>query len=161
MTAAVPSVSARPAAPVRTQSPSAAPHLRYPSGLPDHSIAHPLRQPHGAVFSRRWLATSVALLSVHGDIDATNTAAMTDYALAEVMRCEAVILDLHGLSFCGTEGFVALHRISVSYAAVGTRWAVVAGPAVSRLLAMCDPAGALPHASTMNLATIGLVWRFL
>jgi anti-anti-sigma regulatory factor len=152
MTATLPSVSARPAAPVRTRPPSAYDDTGYRSVLPDHSIAHPRRQPHRAVFSRRWLATSVALLSAHGDIDATNAAEMTNYALAEVMRCQAVILDLHGLSFCGTDGFVALHRISVRYAAAGTRWAIVAGPAVSRLLTMCDPAGALPHASTMNLA---------
>jgi anti-anti-sigma regulatory factor len=120
--------------------------------LPEDPIASPPGQLHGAVFDRRWLTTSVALVSAHGDIDATNAGAMTEYALAEVMRCHSLVLDLHGLSFCGTEGFVALHRISVCSAGAGTAWAIVCGPVVSRLLAMCDPTGALPHARAMNAA---------
>jgi anti-anti-sigma regulatory factor len=125
--------------------------MGYTSVSPDDLIASPLGQ-HGAVFDRRWLTTSVVLVSAHGDIDATNAAAMTEYALAEVMRCQGLILDLCGLNFCGTEGFVALHRISVCYAAARTPLAIVSGPVVSRLLAMCDPAGGLPYASTMNVA---------
>jgi anti-anti-sigma regulatory factor len=152
MTAAVPTCSAQPAAPVRTRGPSATSDMAYPSALPNDPIASPLGQLHGVVFDRRRLTTSVALISAHGDIDATNADAMTEYALADVVRCQGLVLDLCGLSFCGTAGFVSLQRISVGYAAAGRAWTIVSGPAVSRLLAMCDPAGALPCADTMNVA---------
>jgi hypothetical protein len=151
-TTALPSFSARPDAPVRTCGPSETPDMPYLSVLPDHSIAAPLGQPHRTVFSRRWLMMSVALVSAHGDIDATNAGALIDCALADVTHCRALVLDLRGLSFCGTEGFIALHRISVRCAAAGTAWAIVSGAVASRLLTLCDPAGALPYASTVNAA---------
>ena len=148
--------SARPGRPARARGPSASPDIGYRSVLPEESTVSQPGHLHAAVFDRRWLTTSVALLRACGEIDASNAAALTDYALTEAVRSQGVILDLHGLSFCGTEGFVALHRISVSYAVAGTPWTVIAGPAVSRLLAMCDPTGALPHASTLNIAMIGI-----
>jgi anti-anti-sigma factor len=136
--------SARPSALVRTRGPSYTPDVPHASVLPVHSTASPPDQLHGATFTRRWLAMSVALLSAHGDIDATNAAVLTEYVLVDVARCQALVLDLRGLSFCGTEGFVALHRVSVCCAAAGTRWAIVSGPAVSRLLVMCTRLGRCP-----------------
>jgi anti-anti-sigma regulatory factor len=155
MTAVLPSFSARPAAPILSGGPSDTPAMPYPSALPERPITSPLKQLHGAVFSRRWLTTSVALVSAHGDVDATNASALTEYAVADV-GCHAVVLDLRGLSLRGAEGFTALHRISACYAAAGTAWAILSGPAVSRLLTMCDPAGALPYASCMNAALMDI-----
>ena len=62
--------------------------------------------------SRR-LSSSVDVISAHGDIDASNADTLTEYTLRHLMRCRGLILDLHGLDFFGTEGFSALHRVSV------------------------------------------------
>lgn len=98
------------------------------------------------------LTTSTEIVSAHGDIDATNADAFTEYALGDATGRRAMILDLRGVHFMGIEGFSALHRISVSCAAADTHWAMVPGPAVSRVLAICDPEGLLPCAGTMKAA---------
>ena len=53
-------------------------------------------------------------------------------------------MDLRGLEFIGTAGFSALHRINVACSAAQVHWAMAPGPAVSRLLRVCDPDGTLP-----------------
>jgi hypothetical protein len=63
-----------------------------------------------------------------------------------------MILDLRDLDFFGTEGFSALHRISVCCADPGIGWAVVPGAEVSRVLRIGDPQGLLPAASTVEAA---------
>jgi len=100
----------------------------------------------------RWPTSSVAVLSAHGEIDASNAGSLTDYAVAHLMRCRGLVLDLRDLDFFGTEGFSALHRVSVSCARVGTGWAMVPGAAVTRVLRICDPQGSLPTGCTVDAA---------
>jgi anti-anti-sigma factor len=111
---------------------------------------------HAARFDTRWTMSSVAIVSASGDIDATNASMLTDYALVNGVRCRALILDLSGLKFCGTEGFSALHRVSVRCAHTGKGWVVVRGAAVSRLLRLCDPHGSLPTVDTVEAALASL-----
>ena len=111
---------------------------------------------HAARFDTRWTTTSVAIVSASGDIDATNASILTDYALVNAVRCRGLILDLSGLKFCGTEGFSALHRVSVRCAHTGKGWVVVRGAAVSRLLRLCDPHGSLPTVDTVEAALASL-----
>jgi anti-anti-sigma factor len=96
--------------------------------------------------------SSVAIVSAHGDIDETNASTLTEYALANVVRCRGLILDLSRVEFFGTGGFSALHRVSVCCARAGISWVVVAGAAVSRLLRICDPHGWLPAVGTVGAA---------
>ena len=100
--------------------------------------------------------SSVAVVSAHGDIDGTNANTLTEYALANAGHCRGLILDLSRLEFFGTEGFSALHRVSVCCARGGISWAVVAGAAVSRLLRICDPHGLLPAVDTVYAALASL-----
>jgi anti-anti-sigma factor len=100
--------------------------------------------------------SSVAIVSAYGDIDATNARTLTDYALANAVRCRGLILDLSGLEFFGTEGFSALHRVSVRCARAEIGWVVVPGAAVSRLLRICDPHGSLPTVDTVGAALANL-----
>jgi len=92
----------------------------------------------------------VAVISAHGDIDASNAGTLIDLAVAHGSRCRGLVLDLSGLDFFGTEGFSALHRVSVLCARVGTGWAMVPGAAVTRVLWICDPQGSLPTANTVE-----------
>ena len=117
----------------------------------------PLLTTHPAArFDTRWTMSSVAIVSACGDIDGTNASTLTDYALVNAVRCRGVILDLSGLEFFGTEGFSALHRVSVRCARAEIGWMVVTGAAVSRLLRICDPHGSLPAVDTVGAALANL-----
>ena len=72
------------------------------------------------------------------------------------VRCRGLILDLSGLKFSGTDGFSALHRISVRCAHADIGWMLVPGAAVSRLLRICDPHGSLPAVDTVSAALANL-----
>ncbi len=109
-------------------------------------------QGHTARLVSRRLRSSVAVISAHGGIDASNADTLTQYTVGHLMRCRGLILDLRGLDFFGTEGFSALHRVSVCCARAGIGWAVVSGEAVSRVLRIGDPQGLLPAASTVEAA---------
>jgi anti-anti-sigma factor len=98
------------------------------------------------------LRSSVAVISARGHIDATNADTLTGYTLEHLMGCRGLILDLRHLDFFGTEGFSALHRVSVHCAHAGRGWAVVPSEAVSRVLRIGDPHGLLPAARTVEAA---------
>jgi anti-anti-sigma factor len=100
----------------------------------------------------RRLRSSVAVISARGHIDASNADTLTEYTLGHLMRCRGLILDLRDLDFFGTEGFSALHRVSVCCAGPGIGWAVVPSEAVSRVLRIGDARGLLPVASTVEAA---------
>jgi len=107
---------------------------------------------HTTRLASRRLRSSVTVISAHGHIDASNAGTLTEHTLGHLMRCRGLILDLHGLDFFGTDGFSALHRVSVCCARAGLGWAVVSGEAVSRVLRIGDPQGLLPTASTVVAA---------
>ena len=107
-------------------------------------------------FQTRRTLTSVTIVSVYGDIDASNARTLTDYALVNTRRCRGLILDLGGVEFLGTDGFSALHRISVLCAKAEIGWMLVPSAAVSRLLRVCDPHGSLPTVDTVDAALANL-----
>ena len=123
-----------------------------PSALPDDAIFCTPVKRHAARLDARLTMSSVA-------IDGTNANTLTEYALANVVRCRGLILDLSCLEFFGTEGFSALHRVSVCCARAGIGWVVVAGAAVSRLLRICDPHGLLPAVDTVYAAVASLRYQ--
>jgi anti-anti-sigma factor len=107
---------------------------------------------HTTRLAHRRLTSSVAVISARGHIDASNADTLTEYTLAHLTGCRGLIVDLRGLDFFGTEGFSALHRISVCCAHPGIAWAVVPSKAVSRVLRIVDPQGLLRAASTVDAA---------
>ena len=123
-----------------------------PSVLPDVGFLSQPWEGRTARLASRRLRSSVAVISAHGGIDASNADTLTEYTLGHLMRCRGLILDLRDLDFFGTEGFSALHRVSVCCARAGIGWAVVSGDAVSRVLRIGDPEGLLPAASTVEAA---------
>ena len=117
--------------------------------LPTKSLTLPH---HAARFDTRWTKSAVAIVSAYGDIDASNASALTDYALANAAYCRGLILDLSELGFFGTEGFSALHRVSVRCAHAKIRWTLIPGAPVSRLLRICDPHASLPTMNSVGAA---------
>jgi anti-anti-sigma factor len=126
--------------------------LPRPFVLPDSGVLSQPWQGHTARFEIRRLKSSVAVISAHGDIDASNAGTLAEYTLGHVMGCRGLILDLRGLDFFGATGFSALHKVSAGCARAGIGWALVPGAAVSRVLRICDPQGTLPAASTLDAA---------
>ena len=127
-----------------------------PSVLPEGGFLSRPWQGHTAQLVSRRLRSSVAVISAHGGIDASNVDTLTEYTVGHLTRCRGMILDLRDLDFFGTEGFSALHRVSVCCARAGIGWAVVSGEAVSRMLRIGDPQGLLPTASTVEAAMVSV-----
>ena len=133
------------------------------SGITMNARPNPSMPPVGDFLSQPWdihttrlahrrLRSSVAVISARGHIDASNADTLTEYTLGHLTGCRGLIIDLRGLDFFGTDGFSALHRVSVCCAHPGIRWAVVPSGAVSRVLRIGDPQGLLPAASTVEAA---------
>jgi anti-anti-sigma factor len=123
-----------------------------PEALPLGSFPSPAWVGRSARFAGRLLKSSVVVISADGDIDASNADALTEYTLRNMVGYRGMVLDLRSLDFFGTEGFSAMHRISVNCARVDTRWALVPGAAASQVLRICDPQGSLPRADTIAAA---------
>lgn len=87
---------------------------------------------------------SAAVVTAHGELDASNAAALVDFVQRSATHSAQLVLDLSELEFFGTSGFSALHAINVRCAGAGVGWAVVPSEAVSRLLRICDPDQTLP-----------------
>ncbi len=99
---------------------------------------------HTVRLAHRRLRSSVAVISASGHIDASNADTLTEYTRRHLRGCRGLIIDLSGLDFFGTEGFSALHRVSVCCARAGIAWAVIPSDEVSRVLRIGDPQGLLP-----------------
>jgi anti-anti-sigma factor len=127
-----------------------APHS--PSALPDGGFLSQPWQGRIARLASRRLRSSIVIVSAYGSIDASNADTLTEYAMGHVPRFRGLILDLRGLDFFGTEGFSALHRVSVCCACAGLDWAVVPADTVARVLRLGDPEGLLPAAPTIEAA---------
>ncbi|MCV7315537.1 STAS domain-containing protein [Mycolicibacillus parakoreensis] len=122
----------------------------WPSPTTDIDFPAPSWESYTAQIDARW-GRSGLVLTVHGEVDAANSEQLTDYVRRCAAHCEWLVLDLSGVDFMGSTGFVALQRIQTAVA--GTlRWALVPGRAVSRLLRICDPGSALPARATMTEA---------
>jgi anti-anti-sigma factor len=99
----------------------------------------------GLTLSTEWLDSTVVRISASGEIDASNTAELLDYVLRRGANCRSLILDLKDVTFFGTEGFSALQTIDVRSSRASVSWTVVPGPAVSRVLKICDPRCEIPR----------------
>jgi anti-anti-sigma factor len=102
---------------------------------------------HTARFTVDW-GQSGPVISVHGELDASNASQLADYVQRCATHSRSLILDLSGVDFFGTAGFSALHTINARCADANVDWAVAPSQAVFRLLRICDPHNALPIAKS-------------
>ncbi|MBB3602459.1 anti-anti-sigma factor [Mycolicibacterium sp. BK556] len=100
-------------------------------------------------FTDHWPADNVGIITVEGELDASNSAAFADHVDECATAGAHLVIDLSPLRFFGTAGFSALHTINVRCANSSARWAMVTGEAVSRLMRVCDPDHTLPVAGSV------------
>lgn len=107
------------------------------------SVAQSWQQSRTAQFSacRKPAGT---VITADGELDAANADQLASCVERSVPRSPRVVLDLRGLTFIGTAGFSALHRINVVCSDAQADWAMVPSAAVARLLRICDADGTLP-----------------
>jgi anti-anti-sigma regulatory factor len=104
-----------------------------------------LREEHDrASFTASPQEPSTVLITVEGDVDATNGREMARFVEHHVTGFTKLALDLRLVDFFGTDGFAALDNVDVISSQYGVSWALYAGRQVRRLLAICDPDGELP-----------------
>ena len=104
---------------------------------------------HTARFTTQWPDETVGIITVQGELDASNATQFADHVEQCADDGVRLILDLSSLEFFGTAGFSALHTINVRCAHTGSRWALVTGDAVARLLRVCDRDNVLPVADSV------------
>jgi anti-anti-sigma factor len=101
---------------------------------------------HRGGFSASHLPDATVLVTVEGEIDATNNRTLATYIERQVAGSTHahLVLDLRLVDFFGTAGFAALHNINVICSRYGVGWTMLAGRQVRRLLTIVDPDGTLP-----------------
>lgn len=113
---------------------------------PDPTSFELREEQHRATFSACELPPSTVLVTIHGEVDATNSMALARYIERRLGGARKLILDLQTVEFFAASGFAALSNINVVCARSGVRWTLLAGTHVRRLLRICDPARELPVA---------------
>ncbi|ULP46592.1 STAS domain-containing protein [Mycolicibacter virginiensis] len=103
----------------------------------------------------RW-GRSGAVISVGGELDASNAGQLADYVQRCAGYCEWLVLDLNDLEFIGTAGFSALKAITDRCAEAMVYCTTVPGVAVARLLRICDPGNAVPTTPSVADALAGV-----
>jgi anti-anti-sigma factor len=92
------------------------------------------------------------VIVVAGEVDAANAVVVADCAAPLIRSGARLVFDLSRVEFLGSEGFVALEQLAARCAVADAHQVVVASPAVARLLRICDSAGALTTAGTVDAA---------
>ncbi len=118
--------------------------------VPERPSVSQSRDCHTARFTTTWPDTTVGIITVRGELDASNAIAFADHVDACAASGSRLVLDLSPLEFFGTAGFSALHTINVRCANASARWALVSGDAVARLLRVCDPDHTLPVVDSVH-----------
>ncbi|MGE2715582.1 STAS domain-containing protein [Mycolicibacterium litorale] len=119
---------------------------------PDPSAPEAPQRCGRAVFSIKSPSPTLSVMTAAGEVDATNGRDLGRYVERHTATASQLIVDLSGVSFFGSQGFSALHYMSVSCARIDVDWVIVPGREVRRLLRICDPQGELPLADSVESA---------
>jgi anti-anti-sigma factor len=88
--------------------------------------------------------TGLTVISISGEIDASNVDEVSHRAGELVSDCGTLIVDLADIDFIALDGLHALFTLDMQCARTGTIWALIASHAVNRLLRVADHNKLLP-----------------
>jgi len=118
---------------------------------PDPGLFDQIEHHHRGSFSASHVRRSTVVVTVEGEIDATNSRALARYVECRVAGATHLLIDLRLVDFFGTAGFAALHNVNVICSRYHITWKIQCGRQVRRLLAVCDPDGMLPLEKPQSL----------
>jgi anti-anti-sigma factor len=95
------------------------------------------------------IAANLVVISVRGEVDASNGIALAGYVERHAAIAGTLVLDLSTVEFFGTAGLTALRRIDLCCDRI--RWQLVASAPVRRLLRVCH-ADDLPQTQSVASA---------
>jgi anti-anti-sigma factor len=111
---------------------------------PDPRSLDRREQHNRAIFATCHLSDTTVLVTIRGEVDATNSRALAGYVERQVAGSTRLVLDLSVTDFFGVAGFAALHNVNVICARCRVSWGLVVGPQLQRFLKICDPDNLLP-----------------
>lgn len=109
-----------------------------------------------AQFCAQWLWPAVSVISVHGELDASNSTELTECGIRNSRPRGQLVLDMSEVGFFGAGCFACLHTLNVRCAGENIDWVMIPSAAVSRVLGICDPASALPTSTDLPAALSSL-----
>ena len=90
-------------------------------------------------------------VGVAGEVDAVNRQAFGHFIALRTRGLQQLVVDLSRVDFFGSQGFTALHYVSVQCARRDVDWVIV-GNRVHRILRICDSEGELPVVADLAAA---------
>ena len=98
--------------------------------------------------------TRLTVMSISGEIDASNADELSHRVSELASDCGAVIVDLAEVEFIAIDGLRALFALNIQCARTGTTWALIASHAVNRLLRVGDHDKLLPAVGSATEALL-------
>ncbi len=86
----------------------------------------------------------LTVMTISGEIDATNAGQLRDHVVHHVPDEGALIVDMVETEFIGIDGLRTLFALNVECVRADTRWALIGSHAVHRLLRVGDREGLIP-----------------
>ena len=105
-----------------------------------------------AQFCAQWLWPATAVISICGELDASNATELIECGIRHSRPSGQLVLDLSAVEFFGAGCFACLHTFNVRCAGENIDWVLIPSTAVSRVLGICDPARALPVSTGLPAA---------
>jgi anti-anti-sigma factor len=98
--------------------------------------------------------TGLTVISISGEIDASNADELSHRVSELASDCVALIVDLAEVDFIAIDGLRALIALNIQCARTGTAWALIASHAVNRLLRAGDHDNLLPAVGSATEALL-------
>jgi anti-anti-sigma factor len=95
------------------------------------------------------VTSNCVIIAVEGELDASNASQLSSYIERHQFIADRLYLDLREVTFCATAGLAVLYRVQHQRVEHGAYWRLLAGPAVRKLLRVCN-AGGLPQLDNLD-----------
>jgi anti-anti-sigma factor len=110
------------------------------------------KSPDRARYSARLYFPALLIVTVEGEIDASNSRDLGRYVERQLRPTTQLLMDLRAVEFFGAQGFSTLHFIAVCCSRRDVDWVLVGGRDVGRLLGILDPDHVLPFVDDFGSA---------
>ena len=128
-------------------------HIDIDHASPPHSGTNTSFDCDGA-YVRAKTDRGLTVISINGEIDASNVDEVSRRASEVASDCDALIVDLAEVDFIALDGLHPLFALNMHCALTGTTWALIASRAVSRLLRLADRDRLLPAVGSATEALL-------